>query len=86
MTLMCDNGWNNGGGSGVWMLMVLFMIVFWTLVVGGVVWLLRNKGHQHQEPTAPGESAARRILDERFARGELTEEEYRQRRELLEAR
>jgi putative membrane protein len=83
MTMMWNNGGNNGGGG--WVLMILLMIVFWTLVVGGVIWWLRNR-HQHQEPTAPGESAARRILDERFARGELTEEEYRQRCDQLNAR
>lgn len=33
---------------------------------------------------APGRSAARQILDERLARGELSTEEYHERRRILE--
>jgi putative membrane protein len=42
---------------------------------------------QRGQPTAAGGaadgSAARRILDERFARGEIEEEDYSRRRKLL---
>jgi len=65
--------------------MSLMMIIFWTLVIGGVIWLVRNGGRR-QQPPAPSDSTAQHILDERFARGELTEAEYRQRREVLNAR
>lgn len=76
--------WNNGWSVGGWVLMALLMIVFWSLVIGGVIWLLRNSSRQQQAP-ALGQPDAQQILDERFARGELTEVEYRQRRDLLHA-
>ncbi len=79
--MMWTNGWSVGG----WVLMALLMIVCWSLVIGGVIWLLRNSSRQ-QRPPAPGEPGAQQILDERFARGALTEVEYRQRRDLLHAR
>ena len=76
--------WNNGWSAGGWVLMALLMIVFWSLVIGGVIWLLRNSSRPPQPP-ALGQPVAQQILDERFARGELTEVEYRHRRELLHA-
>ena len=52
--------------------------------LGGLLWLIvwlvvRNSG---QPPTAP-HSDARRILADRFARGEIDEDEFRRRSELL---
>jgi|tagenome__1003787_1003787.scaffolds.fasta_scaffold12109877_1 putative membrane protein len=39
---------------------------------------------QGREPSLrPGASSARHILDERYARGEIDEEEYQRRRDLL---
>ncbi len=75
--------WNNGWSVGGWVMMLL-VIVFWSLVIAGVVWLLRSSSRQ-QRPPAPGESVAQQVLDERFAHGELTEQEYRERRDLLHA-
>jgi len=49
--------------------MSLMMIIFWTLVIGGVIWLVRNGGRR-QQPPAPSDSTAQHILDERFARGD----------------
>lgn len=76
--------WNNSWGVGGWILMTLMMISFWALVVGVVIWLLRHSARQ--QPPALGEPVAQLILDQRFARGELTEAEYRQRRDLLRTR
>ncbi len=57
----------------------IFMALVWTLFVGGVVWLVRSVSG----PRDDGSSAARRILDERFASGEITAEEYEARRRVL---
>ncbi|HXF73666.1 MAG TPA: SHOCT domain-containing protein [Actinomycetota bacterium] len=62
------------GWFGWWM--PLLWLAFLGLVVGGVVLLLRR-------PEEGGRPDARRILDERFARGEIDEEEYRRRLEVL---
>lgn len=82
--------WGNGMNAGGWVLMSLMMIVFWGLLAAVIVWLVRlNRRPQVPAPgsTAPGStapgSAAFRILEERLARGELTEQEYRLRRDLL---
>jgi putative membrane protein len=60
----------------------LFMASWWLLAVGAVAWLVvavRARGTDSR-------SAARQVLDERFAAGEVTAEEYRERRALLEHR
>ena len=65
------------GFGGSWLGFV-FMVAWWALVVAGIVWLVRAPG-------GPGESpgSARRILDERFAAGELSVEEYEACRRVL---
>lgn len=78
-------GWyNQGMGGGWWALMIIGMVVFWAIFVIGVVALLRHYGPRRSEPssTAPANSAIE-ILKERFARDELTEEEYSRRLALL---
>ena len=82
-----NDGWGMGSwGMGGWLFLGLGMILFWGLVAYGLVTLLRPRvtGRPEQPPTAdPGTSTALHTLDERFARGELDEEEYRRRRDLL---
>lgn len=59
--------------------------LFWLLIVVGVVLVIvliarvRSSGRRRGGPTGAGRSAARRLLDERYARGELTSEEYQER-------
>ncbi|WP_111720532.1 SHOCT domain-containing protein [Homoserinimonas sp. OAct 916] len=58
-------------------LLVLIVVIVW-IAVGGV----KRAGVNGNPPAAPGaeaKSQARQILDERYARGELTTEEYRER-------
>jgi putative membrane protein len=71
--------WHNGWGAGNWLLMSFIMLLFWTLLVGFIIWAIR--GHD----AAPRQDAnqARRILDECFARGEIDAEDYRTRRDHL---
>ncbi|MBC7227639.1 MAG: SHOCT domain-containing protein [Thermoflexales bacterium] len=52
--------------------MLLFWGLFLALVVGGMVWLVR----QSRLPGGTSGKTARQILDERLARGEITPEEY----------
>lgn len=86
-------GWygHGGWGAGSWIGMGLGMIVFWGLVIFAIVALLRwssqprQRGGYTQVLAADG-SGALQTLDERFARGDLTEVEYRHTRETLLAR
>jgi putative membrane protein len=59
-----------------------WMWLWWLLVLGGVVALvvgLVRAGRSGNGPPARPPSA-RQILDERFARGDIDEEDYRRRR------
>ncbi|WP_254666379.1 SHOCT domain-containing protein [Humibacillus sp. DSM 29435] len=63
--------------------MTVLMLAFWALVVGGVVALFRNRRPAGPDSgTTPGRSAEN-VLDERFARGEIDEQEYHARRAVL---
>jgi putative membrane protein len=70
------NGWNWWG----WALMSFSMIAFWGLVVWGIVTLFRRPG---PDDSRPGRADPEQILAERFARGEIDEEEYQRRLETL---
>lgn len=61
-----------------WLLMSAGMIVFWGLVAYVVVWAVRSS-----RDSVAGTPDARTILAERFARGEIDEDEYRARLETL---
>lgn len=84
---LADSGWDNhmgDWGAGWWILMAAMMVIFWGLVILGAIWLLQSlsSGHRphHQERSAV------EILDHRLASGDISPEEYQERREVLEAR
>lgn len=63
----------SGGGFGVfgWLLGTVFMLGFWGLVIWGVLYAIRNWGG--------GGWSAERELARRYARGDVADDEYRQR-------
>lgn len=70
-------GWMSGWG---WLMMIL-VVVFWLLVIGGVVWLvvwLAGRTNLRSTSETPLE-----ILKMRYARGEITREEYERMRQEL---
>jgi putative membrane protein len=76
-----DHGMNGWGYA----FMVLNSIVFWALLVGAGVLLyrvIRRSGPQQGTGTS-GQPPAEQILAERYARGEIDDEEYRQRLDTL---
>jgi putative membrane protein len=84
--------WDGGWGVGNWLLMGFGMLLFWALVVAGIVWLVHytstrpvtgGHGVPLDKPTGPVRPSARDILDERYARGEISDDEYRTRRDTL---
>ncbi|MFZ0768190.1 MAG: SHOCT domain-containing protein [Acidimicrobiales bacterium] len=82
-----------GGGHPLFGLLVLIVVL--AVVVWVVLTITRHSGHRHHphphhiEGAAPGErensetAGALKILNERFARGEIDAEEFAQRRDLL---
>jgi putative membrane protein len=79
-------GWNGGWGVWEWVLMALMMLIFWGGVVTIVILLLRGLGSELPGRSGPYEAPhdeAERILNERFARGEIDETELTARRAAL---
>lgn len=79
-------GWYGDWGVGGWIVMALMMLLFWAGVVAVVILLVRAgrpggggyAGSAHDEPD--------RILNERFARGEIDANELNERRAALRRR
>lgn len=67
-------------GAGWWILMAAMMVVFWGLVIFGVVWAVRSLSHGHDHGSA---RSALELLDRRLAQGEISPEEYQERRAVL---
>ncbi|MEQ4207490.1 SHOCT domain-containing protein [Actinopolymorpha sp. B17G11] len=67
-------GWG-GGGPGWWL---IFPILFWVAVLSGIGYLIYRRS-----PAQSARGAAERTLAERYASGDITEEELKQRRAVL---
>ena len=77
-----DNGW----APGQWIVMAAMMFVFWAAVIGVIVALMRRPAVHGPAPGPPPSAPhddAERILAERFARGEIDQDEYVRRRDTL---
>lgn len=70
--------WHGGWGWGAWLAMSLAMVVFWGLLLWGIITIARSASG---DPPPGGDPE--RILAERFARGEIDEDEYRRRLDTL---
>jgi len=77
--------WNDGGGAGGWLILFPMMIIFWGAVVWAIIAAVRHNSASNK-PDSHGQSGALQILDDRFARGEIDEQEYRSRRDAIQAR
>lgn len=86
-TLVADT-WMHGDWGWGWMaVMMVMMLLFWGAIIAAIVWLLRGAswGAKPREGDASRETPAE-ILDRRFAEGEISEDDYRARREVLAGR
>ena len=71
-----DFGMGHGGGG-------IFMLVFWGLIFLGIVYLLLSalpKGGSKEEKES---DSAQEILEKRFAKGEISQEEFENAMEVL---
>lgn len=59
-----------------------WMIVFWVLVLVGVVWVVRVLIDRPEQAPHTGKTPLQ-ILEERYARGEISEQEFLHMREQL---
>jgi putative membrane protein len=85
MIVMMWGPWGYGWGWG-WLGMGVTMILFWALVIAGIIALVRYLGGPRgttRSTSANGQAGPEELLAERFARGEIDQDEYQRRRELL---
>ncbi|MDP8978494.1 MAG: cytochrome c [Actinomycetota bacterium] len=77
----------DGGMSGLWLLLwALFALVLITLAAFALVWLVQNlRGGGRRSARHAGDSSARDKLDRRYAAGELSRDDYLQRRQDMES-
>lgn len=81
-------GYSWGGMMGPWMMGGfgfpfmggIAMLLFWLLIIGGVVWLVQSlaRGGGSSETSAPTSESPLDILNRRYAKGEITKEQFEQ--------
>ena len=82
MMFWYDHGMSGWGYAG----MAIGMVLFWALIIVGIVALVRfagggNQGSRYTMP--PEQPDAQHLLAVRFARGEINETEYREKLAVL---
>lgn len=77
-----DSGWGMMGGFSGWWFMPIFMILFWGLVIWGIVALVRGLGGPRGSDSSKADSALE-VLKRRYARGEINKEEYEEKKKDL---
>ena len=87
-TIPLADTWMHGDWGWGWMtLMMVAMLLFWGAIIVGIVWLIRGAA---SAPWAHERDVSKEtpveILERRFAEGEISEEDYRARREVLAGR
>lgn len=79
--------WHSGWGGAGWVLMTVVMVVFWAVVITSVVlavrYLTADRGRMAGPQPGPVTNRADDVLAERYARGEIDDDEYRRRLTLL---
>ena len=75
---------HTGDGMGWWMLWGgLMMLLFWGAIIALIVWAIQALTRRETGPTQPPQSGAARptpldIAAERYARGDISREEFQQ--------
>ena len=69
--------WGSGFPTGaLGILMIILMIVFWGGLIALIVWAVSRFGRDHK--TEAGDKRALDIAKERYAKGEITKEQFEQ--------
>jgi putative membrane protein len=79
-------GYHDGDWSGGdWFAMGSMMLLFWAALIAVGVWAVRSVRSERRYPERGNENSPSPddILAERFARGEIEEDEFARRRDLL---
>lgn len=82
LLVLADQDWDHmDWGAGWWIVMVLGMVLFWGLVAVAVVWVVRELGRGGSR--TPGREDPLEVLRQRLAEGQISVEEYEERRRVL---
>jgi putative membrane protein len=73
--------WHDSLSAWEWVWMTAMMVAFWGVIVWLVIYVVRSGGVH--ESTSQRDRSPEQLVDERFARGEIDEDEYVRRREAL---
>lgn len=80
--------WHDGDwGVDSWIAMTLAMLLFWGGLLALVTWVIRGAERGPQAPDEPSGTVREPALDllaQRFARGEIDEDEFTRRRAVLQ--
>lgn len=74
------NGWGMGWFGGI------FMIVFWVLIIVGLIFLIKWLVQSTKGDSSPGQSRLPKAIDilkERYARGEIDKQEFEEKKKDL---
>jgi len=70
-------GWGRGfHGWGMMLGGGLVMLLFWLAVIGGLVWLVTSNAQRGPASAGRQEESALDVLKRRYARGEISKQEY----------
>ncbi len=75
------NPWGMGGFGMPFM--GVFMVLFWGLVIWAAVALIRGISHGRIESTYPPSDSSLEVLKRRYARGDISREEYEEKKKDL---
>ena len=76
----CDDFMNNHMGGGWWWVMGIGWLVFLAVIAMVATYVVRQSGDRGSRAASSG---AEDVLAERFARGEIDDDEYQRRRDAL---
>jgi len=71
-------------GTPFFMFDGLFHFLFWLLIIILIFKLIRGSKKHHHWMEMWGEKSAMNVLRDRYARGEISKEEYEERKKVLE--
>jgi putative membrane protein len=74
-------GWGYGGTGG-W-LMLIGMVIFWGLVIWGIVALVRANSRNSYNNDGQHSESALELLKKRYARGEINKAEFEEKKKDL---
>jgi putative membrane protein len=77
-------GYDHDLSAWGWVWMSLSMVVFWGAVIAGIVAAIRYLGAAQDRTSGPAPRTPQDVLAERYARGEIEEDEYQGRLRTLQ--